>query len=157
MRQAERKGEHDARQELRVGEERCQSCPDAGEGNAVVEAGHGTDARLLQRGDHAAKIAGIDPNIAIGEDDDLVAYARRHVDEVRDFAIQPVHLGVDHEIEIASGLELAQALDDRHRAVARMLDAADDLNVAGIILGAKGAEVLEQARLAAVQRLEDGD
>ena len=157
MRQAEPKGDQDARQELRVGEERCQPCPDAGEGNTVVEAGHGTDAWLFQRGDHAAKIAGIDPDIAIGEDDDLVADARRHVDEVRDLAIQPVHLGVDDNIEMAMLLELAQALDDGDRAVARMLDAADDLNLARIILRAERAEVLQQTCLVAVQWLENGD
>src|SRR5262245_36798718 len=157
MRQAEPKGDRDTRQELRVGDERCQPCPDAVEANAVVEAGHGTDAWLFQRGDHAAKVAAIDPNIAIGEDDDLVADARRHVDEVRDLAIQPVRFVVDDNIEMAILLKLAQALDDGDRAVARMLDAADDLNLARIILRAERAEVLQQTRLAAVQRLENGD
>src|SRR4029434_9241575 len=58
---AERKPDNDARQEMRVDEERAEACPRAGDGNAVVEAGDGADARSFQRSDDAGKIIGLDP------------------------------------------------------------------------------------------------
>ena len=129
----------------------------AGDGNAVVQAGHGADAGLLQRGDDAREIVGVDPHVAVGEDDDVVTDARRHVDEVGDLAIQSVHLGFDHEIEIARRLCFLQVLDDRDGAIVGILHPEHDLNGAGIVLAAERGEVVEQSRLVAVQRLEDGD
>ena len=142
---------------MRVDEQRAEACPRAGDGNAVVEAGDGADTSSFQRGDDAGKIIGLDPHVAVGEHDDLVSDARRHVDEVGDLAIDPMCAGVDHEIDIATRLQLAQTLDDRDCIVAGILHSEDDLNIAAIILAAEGAQIIEQARFVAMQRLENSD
>src|SRR5215475_13671890 len=68
-----------------------------------------------------------------------------------------MQLGFDHEVEITPASTLVQALDHRDSAVIGILHAANHLNASGIILGAERREVVEQARLIAVQRLENGD
>ncbi len=156
-RQAEREADHHARQKLCVDHERAQSRPDAGDGNAVVEAGHGADAGLCQRRDDAGQVVGAHPHVAVGEDDNVMADARRHVDEVGDLPIQSVRLGFDDEIDIAVGLRRAKALDDGNGVVVAVLHAADDLHGAGIVLDAERGEVVEKSRLIAVKWLEHGD
>ena len=111
----------------------------------------------FQRGDDAGKIIGLDPHVAVGKNDNLVSDARRHVDEVGDLAIDPMCAGVDHEIDITTRLQLAQTLDDRDCTVVGILHSEDDLNIAAIILGAEGAQIIEQARFVAMQWLENSD
>ena len=156
-RQVERKADHHARQKLGIDDERAESRPDAGDANAVVEAGYGADAGLCQRRDHAGQIVAVHPHVAVGDDDDVMTDARRHVDEVGDLPIQSVHLGFDHEIEITISLHLAQAFDDGNHGVVGVLNPADDLHASGIVLDAERCEIVEEARLIAVKRLENGD
>src|SRR5262249_56280651 len=74
-RQAKRESDQDARQELRVDEKRTEPCPETGDRDAVIKAGHRADARLLQRGDDARQMRRINPNVAVGHDDDVMAAA----------------------------------------------------------------------------------
>src|SRR5262249_17814124 len=67
------------------------------------------------------------------------------------------HLGFDHEIEIAISVHLAQALDDRNGVVVGVLHPADDLHASRIVLDEERGEVVEEARLIAMKRLENGD
>src|ERR1700741_245562 len=96
-----------------VDPERGKSGPYPGCGKAVVKAGHGTDAALLQRIDDAREIVGIYPHVAVGHNDDVVIDASPHVDKVGNFAVQPVHSGVDYEIKLTGSMFRPDALDDR--------------------------------------------
>src|SRR5260221_8527734 len=100
---------------------------------------------------------GISPDVAVGHDDVVMADARRHVDEARDLSIEPMRFGFDHEIEIAAWERSSKPLDRCDGGVVGTLDPKDDLNIAPIILDAERAEVIEQTRLVAVKRLEDGN
>src|SRR5216683_6529209 len=100
---------------------------------------------------------GIDPDVAVGNDDDVIADARRHVDEARDLSIESMRFGFDHEIEIAAMERASKPIDCCDGGVAGTLDPKDDLNIAPIALDAERAEVVEQTRLIAAQRLEDGN
>jgi hypothetical protein len=91
----------------------------------------------------------------VGHNDDVVVDASPHVDKVGNLAVQPVHSGVDYEIKLTGSMFRPDALDDRKCVVPWVLHAKDDLNGARIVLGAKRSEVLKQARLGAVQRLEN--
>src|SRR5262245_58951437 len=97
----------------------------------------------------------INPNVAVGHDDDVMADARRHVDEVRDLPIDPVRFAVDDEIEIAAGEHPPKPLDRSDGTIVRLLHAEDDLNIAPIILDAERAEIIEQTRLVTVKRFEN--
>src|SRR5258708_17545317 len=100
---------------------------------------------------------GISTDVAVGHDDDVMADARRHVDEARDVSIEPMRFGFDHEIEIAAGERASKPLDRCDGVVVGTLDPKDDLNIAPIVLDAKRAKVIEQTRLVAVKRPEDGN
>src|SRR5262249_16889261 len=125
--------------------------------HAVIKAGHRADTGLLQRGDDARQMRGINPDVAVGQDDDVMADARRHVDEGRDLSIDPVRFAVDDEIEIAAGGHPPKPLDPGDGAIVRLLHAEDDLNIAPIILDAERAKIIEQTRFVAVKWFEDGD
>lgn len=81
--------------------------------------------------------------------------ASPHVYKVGNLTIQPVHCRVDYEINVTGSMFSPKALDDRKCVIPWVLHAKDDLNGAWIILGAERSEVFKQARLGAVQRLED--
>src|SRR5258707_11138281 len=99
---------------------------------------------------------GISPDVAVGHDDDVMADARRHVDEARDLSIEPMRFGFDHQLEIAAGERASKPLDRCDGVVVGTLDPKDDLNIAPIVLNAERAEVIEQTRLVAVKRPEEG-
>src|SRR5260370_148289 len=90
---------------------------------------------------------GISPDVAVGHDDDVMADARRHVDEARDLSIEPMRFGFDHEIEIAAGERASKPLDRCDGVVVGTLDPKDDLNIAPIVLDAKRAGSVRQPSL----------
>ena len=111
-RQSDRQADHDARQKMRVDGERREARPWAGDWNTVIQAGHRAHAGRFERGDDAREVVRADAHIAVGEHDDVMTDAWRHVDEVGDLAIQSVHLGFDHEIELARRVRFLQMPDD---------------------------------------------
>ena len=145
----------DARKEMRVDAEFAKAGPHPVRGEAVIKAGHGADTALFQCSDDAREIVGIDPHVAVGDNDDVVFDALPHVDEIGDFAVQPVHRRVDDEIDPVGPMLRTKPLDDRDCFIVRILHAEDDLNMARIVLSAERSEVFKQAGLCAVQRFED--
>src|SRR5215207_3837125 len=103
---------------------RPQPCPR----DAMVEARHPADAWTLKRGDYTAEVIGSDPDVAVGQDDDIMADAVGHVDEVRDLLVRAVPASVDHELEGALRQLLDQPGRDRYGGIVWALDAEDDLN-----------------------------
>ena len=71
-----------------------------------------------------------------------------------------VRVQADHsshdEIEIAAREHASKPLDRRDGGVVRGLDAEHDLNIAPIVLDAERAQIIEQTRLVAVKRFENG-
>jgi hypothetical protein len=100
----------------------------------VVKAGHSTDAGLLQRGDDALEVVGIDPHVAVSNNNDLMVDASPHVDKVGNLAVQPVLCHVDDEIKMTGSMFSPKVLDDRNRVIPWVLHAKDDLNGARIVL-----------------------
>ncbi len=65
--------------------------------------------------------------------------------------------GGDDQLDVKPGISRDQRLDDRDRAVARILDAESELNLARIILMEIGLEMLGKSRLGAEEGLQDRD
>src|SRR5436305_14805193 len=101
-------------------------------------------------------MGGINPDVAVGDNDDVVADARWHVDEARDLAIEPMGFGVEDKMEVATGELASKPLDRCDGGVVGGLDAEHDLNIAPIVLDAERAQIIEQTRIVAVKRFENG-
>ena len=80
-----------------------------------------------------------------------------HIDEVRDLTVGPMRGGVDDQLDVAPGISRDQRSHDRDRAVARILHAENELNLARIILMEIRLEILGKPRLGAEKGLQDRD
>ena len=126
-------------------------------GDAAVEAGRQPHPGLLQRPREMAEIAGIDPDIAVGNHHQLVTDQSRHVHEVGDLAVGAMLRGIDDQLEIGLRQIGHQAPDHGHRRVANVTNAEDDLHRPEIILAAEGEEIVVKPGLRAMQRLQHRD
>ncbi len=121
----------------------------------MIEAGDQADFSIQQGSADAGEIIGTDEGIAVRHDERVVPGALQHVDETADLAIVTVLLRIDDDIDREIGKLRHQACHDRERRIALIPYAEDDLEL-GIILQAKGTQVLVQARFRATQGLEHG-
>ena len=104
-----------------------------------------------------AQIVWTNDHVTVGGDNDRVASDPRHIDEVADFAVAPMRGRVDDELNINLGISRNQRSDDRDRAIVRILDAEDELDLAWIILMKIRLDIIGQLRFGAIQRLQDRD
>ena len=111
----------------------------------------------MQPFDHVVEIVALHPDVAVGHDDDLVGDRARHVDQVGDLAVLPVDAAVHHQTDVAVRIGALERAHDRDRSVGGVVDAEHDLHRAGVVLIAEALQVLAQAVLGPVQRLQEGD
>ena len=76
----------------------------------MIKARDGADSWLLQGRDHTCEIVGLDLDIAVRDDDDIMLDARRHVDQIADLAVDAMERRVDGELDIACSRRAAQTL-----------------------------------------------
>ncbi len=79
------------------------------------------------------------------------------VDQVGNLAVAAVGGGIDHQVDPDRGKAAFQRLDRRDRGIVGALHRAQQLHRAAVILGDETGEVFGQARLGAVQGLEQRD
>lgn len=60
-----------------------------------------------------------------------------------------------HQTDVGAGMSLPKALDHCDRGVGRVLNSADQLHAAGIVLGAQRFQISQQMSLSAAQRLQE--
>ena len=117
-----------------------------------IEAGYRTDARGGQFSRKFCQIIRRHPHVGIGHHDTIVACAREHIDQVRDFTIGAPASGVHHDINLMIRMGLLQPLDKCQRRIIGRLKAEDDLKIR-MILTQKGQKIFFQSRLRPIERL----
>ena len=136
---------------------RGKASPQARRRGAAVKTGHKPHARRVEGAHDVFQIVGINNDVAVRQNQDVMASFGRQVDQIRDFAIGPVTERVDHELDIAIGELGDKAGNDIDRGIGVVLHAKHDLDRARIVLNAKAGQIRQKARFSPMQRLEDGD
>ena len=150
-------GDQDRRQEAVVHEHRPQPGPDVVLGSPDIETRHQPHRGILQRSHDGVEIPRTDPDVAVGDHQDIMPGGREHVQHVADLEVGAAHTAVNHQRQVAVGKLPDQAPDGRDRGIGGLADAEDHLQVAAPPLLAKGAQVLVEPGLVAAERLQDGD
>ncbi len=122
---------------------------------ARIKAGHKAQGRIGEGGDHLVQIGAPDADIAIRHHHHLAADRRLHIDQVADlaiFAMQPI---IDHQRYIDAGIGPLKLANDPDSLIADIMNAANDLNSASIVLEAKTLQVGVQTRLRTVKGFQD--
>ncbi len=149
--------EGDAGQEVVVDGHGRQPRPQVSGRHADEGAGGEAHLRVGQSPGQAAQVAGRDADVAIGQHHDLVLGRPIHVDQVGDLQVGPVDSPVDHQLDVELGMGRDQGPHHRQGGVLAVTHAEHDLHRPRIVLAAEPLQAGAQARLVAMQRLEDGD
>ena len=140
---------------MRVDRQGGEPGPGAAPRHSVIEAGHRADARLLQPADDAREVVGIDRDVAVGENHDLMIGQAGDVCQVGDLAVAPVCARVDPELDFLAGKSRLKPFHQGDGGIARFLDATHHLYRRRIALAAEGGETVENPLAFPVQRLEN--
>ena len=147
LRQTEADRGDGLRQELRVDGERRKPRPQPFAADAVIEAGHRADVRPRQHRRDRAQIVRSDHDVAVGQHQRVVADARHDVDQVRHLAIDAVNPRIDHEFQRRGRRPGVDRPDDGDRRRVAVLRAAQDLDLAVVVLAAEAQQPPRQAGL----------
>src|SRR3984957_2906179 len=136
---------------------RGKARPQARRRGAAVKTGHKPHARRVKRTHDVFQIVGINNDVAVRQNQDVMASFGRQVDQIRDLTIGPMTERVDHEFDIAIGELGDKAANDVDRGIGAVLHAKHDLDRAWIVLNAKAGQIRQKTRFSPMKRLEDGD
>jgi hypothetical protein len=137
---------------------RCgKTRPQARRRSAAVKTGHKPYARRVKGTYDVFQIVRINNDVAVRQDQDVMASFGRQVDQIRDFAIGAVTERIDLEFDIAIGELGDETFNDINRGISVVFHAKHDLDRARIVLNAKAGQIRQKAGFSPMQRFEDGD
>jgi hypothetical protein len=112
-------------------------------GRTAVKTGHKPYARLVDGAHDVFQIVGINNDVAVRQNQDVMASLGRQIDQIRDFAIAAVTDRIDHELDSAIGELGDEAVNDIDRGISVVFHAKHDLDRARIVLHAKAGQIRE--------------
>ena len=106
--------------------------------DAIIKAGERADARLLQFGDDAREIIGLDLDVTVDHHQRLILHVPDDVAQIGHLPAVAMQRGVEMALQVGVRSSLLNCGDDLERRVVRVERAADDLHLAWIILITEG-------------------
>lgn len=132
-------GDHDAGKEIRNHSDGLKLLKERGFLGGKIEAGAAADLGIAERSDNGAEIIGADADVAVGDDEEMVARFLRKADEAGDFVVNGVAARAVENADLAIGEFDGQFFQERERGII-FVDAKQNF-VIGIILAAEAGVI----------------
>jgi hypothetical protein len=155
--EAERRPDEHAREKMLVYLGRSHPRPKTCKCAPTIEAGNEAYSGLLQDRKNVTNVIGLDPDIAIAENDDIVLCQRENIENICDFRISPRPHGRNDEFDVTRRKLLFEVANHCDRGVRCILDSAKHLDPRRLVLGTERSEADIEPVLGAVEGLQQRD
>ena len=106
-----------------------------------VKTGHAAHFRIAQRCDYRSQVVWFHANVAVVNDQHLVARFLHHALEFGHFIVDGLASGANQDANLPVGKIVFQLFEDRHRGIVLIADAENQF-ILGIVLAAVTGQVL---------------
>ena len=153
---AELRGDEDTRGKIRGVAEGFEAGGERAVGEAAIEAGDTADARIAEGCNHGAQEALLDADVAIADDEEIVARFTGHAAELRDLVACAHGLRADEQANWATGKIANDFFDHGDGGIGIVRHAEEDFEL-GVILAAEACVVVVSLAVEAVNGFQDAD
>src|SRR5579863_261392 len=140
--------------EIGADAERFQLRAEGWSRHPAIQAGHHAGLLVGQRSDDPAQVVALHADVAVVDDQMIVASKLQHLLEIAHLHVCPENVGTDLQTDRTVRKFLPQLFDTGDGRIRRITDSENNF-VFGIILQAVTAEALVDLRIDAFQRLEN--